>query len=160
MAWAVQTAEAVCAREIVQLVNVKSGFHFLATKTECNQLKDAEMKKMVKKMEENAPNTWGFLSALLSADPKRTYGRKWLRRKVAATNKSGPVDNGGDVEMRQAADADLENEEDDDNYFDMALDEDEDKPENIEEQLEERSDAILRIVSSLAQHNLKEAALR
>ena len=57
MAWAVQTAEAVCARQIVQLVNVKSGFHFLATTTECNQLKDVEMKKMVKKMEESTPNT-------------------------------------------------------------------------------------------------------
>jgi hypothetical protein len=98
----------------------------------------------------------------VSADPKRTYGREWRRRtrKVASSNKVDsdldPPDN-GDVEMRPATSADLEIEEGDNDYFDDIVAEIEDNPEDIEEQLEERYEAILRIVSSLVQH--KESSL-
>ena len=64
-------------REMVLLSDVKSGFHFLATKTGYSQLKNAEMRKMAKKMEESTPNVWGLLSVLLSADPKHTYSCEW-----------------------------------------------------------------------------------
>ena len=150
-------------REMVLLADVKSGFHFLAMKTGYSQLKNAEMRKMAKKMEESAPNVWGLLSVLLSADPKRTYSREWAREKVTAANlkkaRMPLAPPTSDVEMGHPASKNSELEGNgfkEDDYFryfdDILFDEDEDEPEDIEEQREERYDAYLRIVSLLLQH--------
>ena len=124
-------------REMVLLADVKSGFHFLAMKTGYSQLKNAEMRKMAKKMEESAPNVWGLLSVLLSADPKRTYSREWAREKVTAANlkkaRMPLAPPTSDVEMGHPASKNSELEGNgfkEDDYFryfdDILFDEDED----------------------------------
>ena len=56
----------VCIQEIAQLSTHKTGFHFLTSQTEVQQLKKADIMKMAGTMKQHAPIFWHLLGSRAS----------------------------------------------------------------------------------------------
>lgn len=144
--WARNFTERAYVSEVVHLARKDSGFHFLASKATEEKLKEAEISEMAESMQTIAPSLWALFEQLLSADAK-INDRRMRRRKATKGDKRMPP--GADVEMEDATRR--EDEEDYSRFFetDMAdlFDQADDIPEDAESQVEERFDALAKIVS-------------
>jgi hypothetical protein len=70
MEWALATANRSHAQSIRQLTNAGHGWHFSATNTAVEQLREFRMEDMVNDIKTLAPGLWGSIRSLLSANPK------------------------------------------------------------------------------------------
>ena len=70
MDWALATANRSHAKSVRQLSNAGHGWHFSASNTSVEQLKEFRMEDMVHNIKTLAPGLWRSIRSLLSANPK------------------------------------------------------------------------------------------
>lgn len=148
--WTEKALTKVYANEILTLTKKESGFHFVAKETTEESLRSITIDHLAKTIEAKAPNLWRLLNVLSSADPKTNYQRAWLFKRRAASHpskgRSKHVD--GDLEMEDFGEDGFERDEEDPAMLPIGLDEDE--PEDLADQIEERRLMLEKIVSHLS----------
>lgn len=69
MGWALTTVNRLHAQSIRKLSNAGHGWHFSASNTSVEQLREFRMEDMVHDIKALAPGLWGSIRSLLSANP-------------------------------------------------------------------------------------------
>lgn len=126
--------------QVKELSLKRSGFHFSAKGATSEQMKEVNMERMAKGIKEKAPDVWDMMGHLLQADPEVVKRREKARAEREKQRAAG----GGTRTRRKRMD--ILEDEDDARVADLIGD-DEDEPEDIEDQLETQSKALIQIVS-------------
>ena len=157
-AWICTTMKAIYTAEIRLLTRPDAGLHYIAKGMTESKLREFNIDNIVEQMSANAPLVWELLDELLSADPQHRYKREWDRKQAqqAAAAKLRPrqgAKSHDDVNM-----IDGTNFDDDEpfrQFFDQTVpivEEDEDEPEDIVDQVERRHASKITIVSRSPRH--------
>ncbi|KAF8069234.1 hypothetical protein FPV67DRAFT_1669251 [Lyophyllum atratum] len=134
--------------EIMSLTGRDAGLHFVAAKTTEQRLQNANIDDMAGKMIDLAPHLWKLLDRLLSANTELNHRRTWRRAKTKKHKDARKAGNEG----RGRDDAATEGDAEDDDYWQYVeadggdlFDVNDDEPEDLEDQIEERFNALIKI---------------
>jgi hypothetical protein len=161
-AWMRSTMKTMYTAEILSLTQSDARLHYIAKGMTENKLREFNIDDIIEQMSANAPLVWELLDELLSADPylrhKRDLARKRAQKTAAA--KRQPHQGAGTSSDNSHNNVDTTNLDDsDDNFVDnqyweffdqsvsLAVEEDEDKLEDIVDQVERRHESKIAIVS-------------
>lgn len=147
--WIFRSAEKGYQAQVLQLTKKETGSHFLPAKITNTQLTETKIENLSRQMNHHAPDLWKLVANLLAADPAANQRRVQFacRNASSGTQKVNPRSNDGDIRMGDAVGDSLE----DDilgNSDDIGLiDEDDDAPEDLTEQVRHQFDTLIVIVS-------------
>ena len=151
--------------EMCKLTLKETGFHFSAKTTTESKLKDFDIQSMSNKVRSLAPGLCVVFDALLEANPALSYKRNWARQKAETSGLSRrqrktAKTTDGDIDMHDVTRKTSENIVDDDGYWKLfdqeeisLIDNEDDKPEGIEEVIEEQQLKLKTIVRSFISIN-------
>ena len=147
--WVFRSAEKGYQVQVLQLTKRESGLHFLPGKITSAQLMENKVEILSTQMNNHAPDLWRLVANLLGADPAADRRRAKLayRKAGSGTQEADPRLNNGDITM---GDAEGDGSEDGalNNSGDIGLiDEDEDAPEDLKQQVQHQFNTLIVIVS-------------
>jgi hypothetical protein len=152
--WANQLTTSVLQVEMSQLASKDTGFHFQAKKTTESKLKEFNIQEMATTMQRVGPTVWRLFSMLLEADPNVNYKRDWARKKAEAAGNvrqksSSNIQLDEDIEMGDITQIGMQ----DHNYWNVydreelpLVDDNDDEPEGLADQLEDQFTKLKTIV--------------
>ena len=159
-AWVHMTMKRLYTAEILMLTRPDAGLHYVAKGITEDKLCEFNIDNIIEQMSADAPLVWELLGELLSADPHLQYKRDWTRKQAqeAAAAKRWPHQetSTGSSNNHELEDVDMNdntNLDDDEqywNFFDESVpivEEDEDEPEDIVDQVRQRRESKIEIVS-------------
>jgi hypothetical protein len=157
--WANQVTMSILVAEMSQLASKDTGFHFQAKKTTESKLKEFNILEMATTMQRVGPVIWKLFGRLLEANPHVNYKRHWARKKVEAAGKarqkSGNIRLDEDIEMEDITQIEAE----DNDYWEtydreelLLVNDDEDEPEGLADQLQDQFAKLKTIVSVSFMH--------
>jgi hypothetical protein len=157
--WANQITTGILVAEMSHLASKDAGFHFQANKTTESKLKEFNIPEMAMTMQHAGPVVWKLFSKLLEADPNVNYKRDWARKKAKAAGvvrqRSGNIQVDEDIEMEDITQI---NTQDSDywNTYDREelplVDDDDDEPEGLADQLQDQFTKLKTIVGIFFVH--------
>jgi hypothetical protein len=147
--WAFRSAEKGYQAQVLQLTKKESGLHFMPGKITNAQLMENKIENLSTQMNHHAPDLWRLVANLLAADPAADRRRaKLAYRKVGSgTQKADPRLNDGDITMGDAVADGLEDGTLNNSGDIGLIDEDEDAPEDLTEQVQHQFNTLIVIVS-------------
>ncbi len=149
---------------MLSLTYKENGFHFLTAKMNEEQLQSFNIKDLMKRMMTIAPDLWELLETLHAANSQINYQRAWTQKrskmKHKGTREASHIRKGNVSEI-EMADVQTALGPDEEKYWkafdadNIALIEDEeDEPEDLQEQVKSQTEAIMQIVSQNPQFRL------
>jgi len=144
--WVFQSAEKGYQAQVLQLTKKESGLHFLPGKITNDQLMENKIENLSTQMNNHAPDLWRLITNLLAADP--TVDQRWAKlayRKAGSGTQKAADD--GDVTMGDAVGNGLEDKTSENSGNISLIDEDEDAPEDLTEQVQQQLNSLIVIVS-------------
>lgn len=138
--WVKETFTKRLERQMFELSQPSSGYHFVAHLATSQRLKGFTIQRLEEGMKEKAPDIWDLIERLLQADPELTK-----RRQKARVDREKARQEGGGARKRRARRG-IEDDEDELEIYDI-VNCDEDEPEDIEEQLETQLKSLRVVVS-------------
>jgi hypothetical protein len=154
-AWAHATMKTAYTSEILSLTRPDSGFHYIAKGITEDKLHEFDIDDITEQMSVDAPLVWELLDELLSADPHLRYKRVWARKRAQEVKQQRQQ---GDSRSRNN-DVDMHDDQlniasnNDEKYWEFfdesvqIVEENEDDPEDILDQVEQRHSSLIAIVS-------------
>ena len=110
--WAVSKVNRIYSESIRDLTNIKHGWHFSATNTSVDQIREYRIEDMIKQIKTVAPALWNTVRVLSSADPRLERRRTSQFLNTSADAPVGDPEAGEDDENEfwEEADGDLHQE--------------------------------------------------
>ena len=142
--WMFRNAEKTYQAQVLRLTEKESGFRFQASKITEAQLTETKIENLSTQMDHYAPDLWRLIANLLAADPATNR-----RRAQYACRKASSWSNDGDITMGDAMGDCAEDEMLSTRGDVQLIDEDDDAPENLTEQVEDQFHTLIVIVSDL-----------
>jgi len=133
----------------LQLTKKESGFHFLPGKITNAQLTENKIENLSKQMNHHAPDLWRLVANLLAADPAADRRRAQFayRKASSGPQKANPRSIDGDITMGDAVGDNLEDETLGNSGDIGLIDEGDDTPEDLTEQVQHQFNTLIVIVS-------------
>ncbi|GLB39303.1 hypothetical protein LshimejAT787_0604650 [Lyophyllum shimeji] len=141
------------ASEILSLTRRDSGLHYIAQGITEDRLREFEIEDITKQMSSHAPLVWELLDELFSANPRLRYKREWGRKRAqeAAVAKRKPCKKVADFREADEQIGGVADDDDEAEYLEFLdesvpiVDADEDEPEDMSDQVEQRENALITI---------------
>jgi len=151
--WVHATMKAMYTVEILSLTWPDAGLHYIAKGMTENQLRKFNINNIIERMSADAPLVWELLDELLSADPHLRSKQDWARKRAqeAAAAKRRP--HKGTSRRNSDSRIDVGTSLDDDEYWEFVdqsvpiVEEDEDEPEDVLDQVKQQHESKIAIVS-------------
>jgi len=140
-AWAHTVTKRTYVTEIHLLTRPDASLHYIARGITENKLREFDIDDITEWMSTNAPRVWNLLDGLLTADPHLQHKQDWAQKQaqeVAAMKRrprQGNSSNSHDIDMQASTDHEEYWE-----FLDQSvpiIEEDEDEPEDILDQVEQ-----------------------
>jgi hypothetical protein len=134
---------------VLRLTKKESGLHFLPGKMTNDQLMRNKIENLSTQMNHHAPDLWRLVANLLAADPTADQRRVKLAYEKArsGTRTADPRSNDGDIAMGDAVGDGSEDAMSESSGDIGLIDEDEDAPEDLTEQVQQQVNSLIVIVS-------------
>ena len=143
--------------EIWLLTRADSGLHYIAKEMTESKLREFNIDNIIEQISTSAPLVWKLLDELLSADPHHWYRRDWDQKQAreAAAAKQRPHQGASHDDVNMTESTNLADHEPYWQFFDQSVpivEEDEDEPEDIVDQVERQHASKIKIVSGSPHH--------
>ncbi|KIJ96064.1 hypothetical protein K443DRAFT_58662, partial [Laccaria amethystina LaAM-08-1] len=150
--WVFRSAQKGYKAQVLQLTKKESGLHFLPGKITNAQLMENKIENLSTQMNRHAPDLWRLVANLLAADPAadRRRARLAYRKAGSGTQKADPRLNDGDITMGDAVGDMSEDETPEDSGDIRLINEDEDAPEDLIEQVQHQLNSLIKQVLCLS----------
>lgn len=136
--WVREISKAQLTSEIYLLSRPESSLHFVAKSATEEQIKACNIQVLSKQMRGKAPGVWDLLDGLLQVDQKLIAEREQKQEQQKGQRKAGTY-----KQRKQRSDL-----EDGEEELAELLNDDEDEPEDIEEQIVTKECTLVKIVSN------------
>lgn len=139
--WMTQEYTGILTGQMQNLSKPENGFHLAAGSITTEKMKQCTIKSITEGIQAHAPDVWAIVGRLLESDPavvRRRERERVQREKERKAN--GPA-------SKRRKRSEFFDEDDEDSLVSDIVDLNEDEPEDIDTQIENRRHCLMRIVS-------------